>query len=132
MQALIEEAERMGLRVAWRNLGRRSGQLHSSGLVVLNPSSSDLTQRVTLAHEMGHWHHGHDWSLGHSVERDERQADRYAAHLLIDPLDYERAAICTSGHAGAIAKEIGVTRRLVELWQESPRATFRCGRLRLA
>lgn len=116
MHDLIEHAEAQGLRVLWRDLGRRNGELTKAGLVVLNPRKSETTQRITLAHEIGHWHHGHDWSRTHDVERDERQADLYAARLLIDQHALEQAASLHSGHPGAIARELGVTTRLVTLW----------------
>lgn len=117
MDSLIAHAEAMGLRVVFRDLGRRSGEVHSSGVVYLNHRKSDLTQRVTLAHECGHWALGHDWSRDHNVERDEREADSYAASLLISPQSYAYAELLVGPHPGALAKELGVTRRLVELRQ---------------
>ncbi len=117
MDELIEHAEALGLRVVWRDLGRRNGELTSAGVVLLNPRKSVLTQRVTLAHECGHHWHGHDWTRAHNRERDERQADTYAARLLILPLDYAVAEQIAGPHPGALARELGVTRRLVELWQ---------------
>lgn len=107
----------MGLHVKFESLGRANGYLHSSGLVHLNYRRCLTTQRVTLAHEMGHWHHGHDWTMAHDRARDERQADIYAAHLLISPVEYEIAERLYGVHPGALARELGVTRRLVELWQ---------------
>lgn len=91
--------------------------MHSSGVVYLNHRKSVLTQRVTLAHEMGHWHHGHDWTRTHDRERDEHQADLFAARLLIDPLEYALAERIVGEHPGAIARELGVTTRLVELYR---------------
>lgn len=118
MQDLTDHATAMGLRVKWRDLGRRSGELHSSGLILLNPRKTVLTQRMTLAHEIGHHWHGHDWTRAHDVERDERHADAYAAHILISPADYAMAERLVGHHPGALAKELGVTVRLVELWRE--------------
>lgn len=119
MQDLIDHAAAMGLRVMWRDLGRRSGELHSSGLIVLNPRRTTLTQRVTLAHEIGHHRYGHDWTREHDSERDEREADTYAARLLISPAEYALAERLVGCHPGALAKELGVTARLVEFWRES-------------
>lgn len=117
MDELIEHAESMGLHVKWDNLGRRSGELRRSGLVLLNHRKSMLTQRVTLAHECGHAWHGHDWTRTHERERDEREADTYAALLLINADAYARAERVAGEHAGAIAKELNVTRHLVEMWR---------------
>lgn len=105
----------MGLRVQYRDLGRAAGYLYGSGLIVLNHRRSDLTQRVTLAHEMGHWHHGHDRERGHDSVRDELQADQYAARVLVTAGEYAQAEQLVGEHPGALAKELGVTRRLVEL-----------------
>lgn len=76
-------------------------------------------QRCTLAHEMGHWFHGHDWTRDHDRLADERQADQYAAELLISPLEYAIAEQLHGPHPGAIAKELEVTRNLVTLWQQT-------------
>lgn len=115
----------MGLHVKFENLGRLNGYLHSSGLVHLNYRKSMQTQRITLAHEMGHWQHGHDWTMAHDRMLDERQADVYAANLLISPVEYALAESIVGHHPGALAKELGVTRRLIELWQEGRKSQLR-------
>ncbi|QIK82438.1 ImmA/IrrE family metallo-endopeptidase [Sanguibacter sp. HDW7] len=127
LDELVAHAEEQGLRVVWRDLGRRSGELTRAGLVVVNHRKSTLTQRITIAHEVGHHWHGHDWTRAHDVERDERQADLYAARLLIDPHAMERAAAVVGCHPGAIARELGVTTHLVTLWLEQPQPSTRCG-----
>lgn len=127
LDELVAHAEEQGLRVVWRDLGRRSGELTRGGLVVVNPKKSTLTQRVTIAHEVGHHWHGHDWTRAHDVERDERQADLYAARLLIDAHAVERAAAVVGCHPGAIARELGVTAHLVTLWLERPQRVTACG-----
>ncbi|MFD6178183.1 MULTISPECIES: ImmA/IrrE family metallo-endopeptidase [unclassified Isoptericola] len=93
------------------------GELRRSGLVLLNHRKSVLTQRCTLAHEMGHWSLGHDWTLYHDVERDELAADAWAARLLISAVDYALAERLHGPHAGAIARELDVSTRLVEVWR---------------
>ncbi|WP_061960622.1 ImmA/IrrE family metallo-endopeptidase [Demequina flava] len=118
MGRIIRTAEHMGYRVQFRDIGRASGYLYGGGLIVLNYRRSELTQRVTLAHELGHAHHGHDWTRDHDRHRDERQADQYAARLLISPVEYAAAEALVGSHAGALARELGVTRRLVELRRE--------------
>ncbi|WP_344008713.1 ImmA/IrrE family metallo-endopeptidase, partial [Isoptericola halotolerans] len=65
LEDLIAAAEELGVHVKWMDLGRRAGELRRSGLVLLNHRKSVLTQRCTLAHEMGHWTLGHDWTLYH-------------------------------------------------------------------
>lgn len=114
----MARAVAMGLRVKFRDLGRRHGELHHSGLIYINHRRTLLRQRVTLAHELGHYHHGHDWSREHDRVRDEREADQYAARLLITPDAYADAESHVGEHLGALARELGVTRRLVELRQQ--------------
>lgn len=118
MDTIIARAESMGLRVTFRDIGSRTGYLYGGGLVVLNHRHHVNAQREALAHEMGHAHHGHDWSREHDVARDERQADQYAARLLITVNDYAAAEVACGAHPGALARELGVTRRLVELRRE--------------
>jgi Zn-dependent peptidase ImmA (M78 family) len=104
--------------VAWRDLGRRAGEFHSSGLILLNPKRTETVQRVTLAHELGHAHYGDIWTDGareHAVR--ERLADRYAARLLITPAPYGAAERLVGPHVGAIARELEVTTGVVEAWR---------------
>jgi Zn-dependent peptidase ImmA (M78 family) len=108
----------LGLRVKYADLGRRSGEVHSSGLVVINHTKSLLTQRVTLAHECGHWVFGHDWTDAHDRGRDETQADTYAARLLISAAEYADAERTVGAHPGALARELNVTPKLIELWRQ--------------
>lgn len=119
MEDLIEHASRIGLRIKYADLGRRTAELHSSGLVFVNPHRALVLQRAAVAHECGHWVHGHDWTRDHDRARDERQADEYAARLLITPAGYAEAERVAGEHVGAIARELGVTARLVELWRDS-------------
>ncbi len=130
MEQVIAHAARIGLKVKYTDLGRRSGEVHSSGLVYINPRKSLLTQRVTLAHECGHWELGHDWTRAHDRPSDERQADMCAARLLIDRDRYATAERVVGAHPGAIARELGITASLVVLWRED--YLRRVGVIRLA
>lgn len=123
LDGVIDHAESLGLHVLWRDLGRRAGELKAGGLVVVNPKRTELTQRITIAHECGHHVHGHDWSRMHDRARDEREANRYAASLLISPVEYALAEHIYDSKPGAIARELGVTRQLLELWQQTQPTT---------
>lgn len=69
----------------------------------------------TIAHELGHAHHG-DRCEG-VVEVEER-ADLYAAQLLIDPKHY--ASLEQEGlHQHDIAEELGVTVDVLNLWMQA-------------
>lgn len=125
MQDLIDYALGRGWGLKYRDLGRRNGQ-YSQGLITINDRRrTHFTIRMTLAHEIGHAHHDHPWTDDPGRwAKQEREADVFAAHLLITPEDYAFAEEVAGVHPGAIAKELGVTQNLVELW----RATYRPGR----
>lgn len=117
VERLIAFAESQGIYVAFRPLKRVGYYMHSERLIILNSRKPIATQRVALAHELGHAHHGHDWTRDHDKVRDELEADTYAARLLISLDAYAEAEQLVGCHPGALAKELGVTRRLVELRQ---------------
>lgn len=113
----IEYASSLGLNVEERPLeGLLSAVLLPEGVILLNSLRSVLTRKVAVAHECGHWHYGHDWRHQHDQPRDERQANLFAAKVLIDPLDYAYAELLHDGNKGNISKEIGVPLPLIELW----------------
>lgn len=112
---LIRRAEECGLRVVFRDLGRRSGEIHSTGVIFVNHRKSLTTQMVTIAHECGHWALGHDWRQPHDREQDERAADEYAARMLITFCAYRDAEREVGPHPGALAVALGVPRHFVEL-----------------
>lgn len=126
MDDLIRVAEELGMHVVFRDLGRRSGEVRSNGIIYVNPRKTHLTQRVTLAHELGHVVLGHDWRERHDREADERAADIWAAGILISRDDYARAEAIVGSHCGALASHLGVTAGLVAYWQQhhQRRGTF--------
>lgn len=120
MDDLLEHAHAMGLRVKFDNLGRRHGEVRSSGLIVVNDHRPLKGMRITLAHEIGHAAHGHDWTMArHEVARDERQAKTYAARLLITPAQYREAEHELGTEARHLARRLDVTEELVLLWRAS-------------
>lgn len=76
------------------------------------PAPVKSAQVVALAHELGH-HHSH---VGNSP-RFEVQANAYAARLLIEPDDYAAAERLCEGHAGGMARELGVTTAIIDAWR---------------
>lgn len=119
MEDLLEHAAGLGLRVKFRDLGRRHGEVHSSGLVVINDRRPLPVQRIALAHECGHFAHGHDWTERHDRERDERQAYTYAARLLITPEVFAEAEALVGCGDHALARELNVTAQMVQLWRRA-------------
>jgi hypothetical protein len=118
MEDLIAHAESLGMNVKWGDLGRRAGEVRSSGLTVINHRKSETTQRIALAHEIGHWVHGHGYSAMHDVPRDELQADIHAARLLVSAVDYALAERLHEGHLGAIARELDVDTHIAQIWRD--------------
>ncbi|MFW7414713.1 ImmA/IrrE family metallo-endopeptidase [Demequina sp. SO4-18] len=118
MEKLITVAEAMGLYVGFRDLGEVNGYYLGSDLVVVNFRRSLRAQRVTLAHEIGHWHHDHDWSVSHDKARDEREANAYAARLLIRRDDYRMAEAMAGPSVAGIAEILNVTPELVRIRRE--------------
>lgn len=116
MEALLARAHSLGHMVEFTPLHVHSGLLMPDKLILINSRRSTLTQRAALAHELGHVIHGHDWRLPHSRERDEVQADRYAAGLLISSVEYAAAEAMHESPA-AIAAELEVPVKLLLLWQ---------------
>lgn len=54
------------------------------GRIYFNLRCTPSESRCVIAHELGHHHYGHDCDS----QANERQADAYAARLLIDPEKY--------------------------------------------
>ncbi|EHK86418.1 hypothetical protein AK37_01682 [Rhodococcus pyridinivorans AK37] len=83
---------------------------------------SGLRQRdavSALGHELGHHHYGHRCALDDLLHaKQERQADEFAAQLLITPAEYREAERLHGTHEGAIAHHLGVTVRIVRVWKE--------------
>lgn len=92
------------------------GLLLPNRIILIHSGLIERRQREALAHELGHAHYGHAHGIGHSSPVLERQADLYAARLLISPAEYALAE-ALHPHPGAIAKELGISQYLIELWQ---------------
>ncbi|CAB0649413.1 ImmA/IrrE family metallo-endopeptidase [Corynebacterium diphtheriae] len=89
--------------------------IHHSRLILIRHGLDRWNYNSVLAHELGHAWHGDDI---HGDPRLERRADQFAARLLISPIEYRLAESLHDGHIGAIAYELGVTVRLVEVWRD--------------
>lgn len=103
-----EHAAQLGIEVVTRPLRTAHGLWIPEHRTILVHSRLRVgTQRLVLSHEVGHA------DLGHPDDRPkhERQADEYAAHNLICPIELQ-AAYKVSGDERALASELGVTMRL--------------------
>lgn len=115
MDELLDLAASQGFKVEYVSMSKYSGLLLDD-TILINKNRESLTQRVALAHELGHIHYGHDWRLNpHSMERDEYQANRFAGKLLINEERFAQASRASSD-LRAVAKDLNVPVRILEMW----------------
>ncbi|GAB3884393.1 ImmA/IrrE family metallo-endopeptidase [Terrabacter terrigena] len=127
MDELLETAQRRGLVVELKDdLGERNGE-YEDGVIRINTRRLAATQRITLAHELGHAWHGHT-ACNHDARRaarQEREADAHAAMLLVEEAAYRQAeATFSEAGIGAVAAELGVPNRFVERMREIEGGAF--------
>ncbi|PZE24648.1 hypothetical protein DEJ02_14765 [Curtobacterium sp. MCLR17_042] len=72
-------------------------------------------RRSVIAHELGHVYYGHTCDLG-MASAIERQADAFAASLLIDPIEYARCEMFNAD-VHAIADDLCVTVDIVKAFR---------------
>lgn len=106
LKDLIAIAASFGIRLHAAHLPENVLGLydHEASLIYFDLSLTPSEQRSVIAHELGHAYYGHE---GESPV-NERQADAFAAQLLVDPRDYaECEQINPDVHY--IAEELSVT-----------------------
>lgn len=111
-------AESMGVQLQRHTGGCPGWYDHHRRIISTRRGQSISQYRSVLAHELGHAaHRDTPTGNGHFDQRQERRADEYAARLLINPTDFETAAIWHHGHLPAIADELEVTQHILKTWQ---------------
>lgn len=89
---------------------------HIDMLSTLTP----VVAEAVFAHELGHEYLRHEPSIFPVVTaKQERAADEWAAHFLIDDDEYRYAEEKFGTHTKWIAQELGVLHRLVEVYEKS-------------
>lgn len=83
MRELLQRAWAMGLEVHGSHIPRPKvgAYFPDLGRIYFDLDLTYAERRTVIAHELGHAHYGHTCDS----DRNERQADRYAATLLVDP-----------------------------------------------
>ena len=114
LTALIDVAEARGYQVRWHRGGPKAAWLPHQRAVTLRHGLDDVTALCSLAHELGHAHYGDPPGCD---PRLEARADRFAARLLISPVEYAMAERAYGPHPAHIAHELGVTIHLVDVWR---------------
>jgi Zn-dependent peptidase ImmA (M78 family) len=94
MRDLIHHASKLGVRVHFAHIDDDPNLLGYYSprhkVIVVRLGMTYAQSRWVLGHECGHAHHGHRCTGPRSRSSAERQANAYAARLLIDPIEYER------------------------------------------
>ena len=111
---LIALAEHHHTHIAWHKGGPKGAWQPHHNQISLRHGMTDTETKCTLAHEIGHMLHQHP---APATPRQEAQADRYAADLLIHPPEYAAAEALHGPHPQLIAHELGVTVHLLKTWQ---------------
>lgn len=120
MSDLEQLAETMGITIVTHRDGEKGRWNPSCRTISLRHGLHPTQALCTLAHELGHAHHNHRPSAsGLLCGRQEREADVWAARVLVDEDDYVAAEVECGGHVGAVAEALGVTVWVVRTWREA-------------
>lgn len=115
---LLRLAEEHGLRIVERPGPTRGGFDPVHDVIRVAPGMSARTTRSVLAHELGHAALRHTPTTQPPLRaRQERQADAWAARLLISPQAYAAAERLRGPHPASLAFELEVTVELVTAYQ---------------
>lgn len=114
LTALIDVAEARGYQVRWHRGGPKAAWLPRQHAVTLRHGMSDTDTLCALAHELGHAHYLDPPGCDPACEQ---RADRFAARLLISPVEYAAAERAYGPHPTRLAHELGVTTHLIHMWR---------------
>ena len=115
VDALIDVAEHRGYHVRWHRGGPKAAWIPPM-TISLRLGMSDVATLCALAHELGHAQAGDP--PGH-LGANELRADRFAARLLISPVEYRAAEETYGPHPARLAAELGVTTPLIHVFQST-------------
>ena len=85
-----------------------------TGTIVVPTGVPARLRRSMITHELGHAVYGHTAS----TPKSERQADKYAARLLINEDDYRQAESTYGTDVETLAFILNVSPGLIEAWRE--------------
>lgn len=108
----------LGIHITEHDGGPKGRYTHAARTISLRRGLLHRELRCTLAHELAHAMAGDEpTGIAWLDERMERIADERAARWLILPADYAAAEELVGPHPGALARELGVTIHILEVWQ---------------
>ncbi|WP_373922201.1 ImmA/IrrE family metallo-endopeptidase [Rhodococcus sp. LW-XY12] len=128
---LISVAATLGVTVVEGHplRGRAGHYDDETRTIVLRPGLTRRRKRGVLAHELGHAFYRHIRSCDPYLKaRQERQADEYAARLLITADEYARAEQIHGPNVRMLAYELDVTEPIILAWRNMYRAGRYTGR----
>nr|DAK57406.1 MAG TPA: IRRE PROTEIN, Deinococcus, Radiotolerance, Gene regulation.24A [Caudoviricetes sp.] len=114
IEALIQSAEARGYLIRWHRGGPKAAWIPGQNAITVQIGMSDADTLCALAHELAHAHYGDP--PGHQP-RYEARADRFAAKLLVSPVEYATAEQTYGPHPARIAHELGVTIHIINVWR---------------
>ena len=112
---LIDLAESAGVPITWHRGGPQGAWIPQQNRISIRDGMDDAHIRCTLAHELAHMVFRHPPK---ATQRQESQADRFAAKLLITETDYARAEAIYGPSPQQIAAELNVTTHLLAVWRD--------------
>lgn len=116
MDVLYQHAADLGVTVDWScdlAPSRHGVYLDDEQRIVLNYAMTRSQALAALAHELAHAQFGDRCSSAVT----ERRADEYGSTFIISAAEYAAAEDRVGPHPGALAVELGVTRRMVLAWR---------------
>lgn len=97
--------------------GGEKGRYYGNVIISLRRGLGPKNYRCTLAHELAHHALGHDpAATGWVHDRQERQANEWAAKRLIAPTEYQQAEQLYGPQPQLLAHELGVTVKVLKTW----------------
>lgn len=97
-----------------RQFGREAMCHNPSRTIYVHPGMHHRKERSLTWHELGHATLEHEPSIFEAINRrQERQADEWAAHMLIDHVEYMLAVEKYGTNTEWIAQDLGVLEKLL-------------------
>lgn len=123
MRHLYDLAESLGVRIEYADLTHlnRDGDCNiDTRTIRLQVGMLYRLERSVLAHELAHMIRGDRKTMfGRYDEKDERRADEWAAHFLINIYAYSAAESRCGNNIEAIAEELEVMDWIVEAYERT-------------
>lgn len=123
MQDLYRLAASLGINIEYadlRHLDRDGDSNIDTRTIRLQHGMLQRLERCVLAHEIAHIIRGDRRTMfGYYDDKDERRADEWAAHHLIDMTEYRIAEAKFGNNIEAIAQELNVMDWIVEAFERT-------------